>query len=409
MDFKKISIVGLGYIGLPTAAMFASKEVDVVGFDIDKNIVETINKGKIHIVEPGLQEIVKIAVDRSFLRASLEVIPADVFIIAVPTPLTLTKTPDLSHLEDAIRKIAPVLKSGNLVVLESTVPVGTTENIANLLSDLRPDLTFPNSFGTEQDVFIAHCPERVLPGNILSELQTNDRVIGGITEKCALKSKQLYEKFVNGKFLLTDIRTAEMAKLAENSFRDVNIAFANELSMLCKDFEIDVNKLIATANHHPRVNILKPGPGVGGHCIAVDPWFLVNTFGSDAKLIHEARMVNERKTEWVVTQIKVEVKKFKAKHKIQPKLACLGLAFKPDIDDLRESPSLKVYRNLIQLGYEVFAVEPNLNSHPDFKLFDLKLAISQSDIVVALVAHKEFRVIESSPKVLDFCGILSED
>ncbi|ENM3886805.1 UDP-N-acetyl-D-mannosamine dehydrogenase, partial [Vibrio cholerae] len=308
MSFETISIIGLGYIGLPTAAMFASRKKKVIGVDVNQHIVNTINKGKIHIVEPDLDMIVHAAVSEGYLKASTEVVSAEAFLIAVPTPFLPCKegevpAPDLSYIEAASKAIAPVLKKGDLVILESTSPVGTTEQMAVWLAEARKDLTFPQTHGSSADINIAHCPERVLPGHVVRELVENDRVIGGMTEKCSLRAVELYKTFVQGECVITNARTAEMAKLTENSSRDVQIAFANELSIVCDKLGIDVWELIKLANRHPRVNILQPGPGVGGHCIAVDPWFIVSSTPEDAKLIHTARKVNDSKPEWVIDKV----------------------------------------------------------------------------------------------------------
>ena len=367
MSFEKISVVGLGYIGLPTAAMFASKKVTVLGIDHNKLVVDTINRGEIHIVEPFLASMVQQVVNQGYLSAAIIPEPADAFLIAVPTPFKNSNNPipepDLTYIESAIQLISPVLKKGDLVILESTSPVGTTEKIAEWLSALRDDLVFPEQGSGECDVNIAHCPERVLPGKVVKELVENDRVIGGISERCSERASELYEIFVEGECVITNARTAEMSKLTENACRDVQIAFANELSMVCDNLDIDVWELISLANRHPRINILKPGPGVGGHCIAVDPWFIVSRSPEQAKLIFEARQVNMRKTQWAVDRIKAALAEISVKLNkpvAELKVAYLGLAFKPNIDDLRESPALEVVNRLIDVGARYVCVEPNV-------------------------------------------------
>lgn len=392
----KLCICGLGYIGLPTAAMFASHGVSVHGVDVNVHAVETINKGMIHIVEPGLGEVVRQAVKENMLNASTEVCEADAFIICVPTPFKgESHEPDLSYVESATAEIAPFLRKGNTVILESTSPVGTTERVAEILREMRPDLVMASENTDECDVFIAYCPERVLPGMIMTELVDNDRIVGGINRVSADKASDIYAVFVKGELLRTNARTAEMSKLTENSFRDVNIAFANELSLICDRLNIDVWELIALANHHPRVNILNPGPGVGGHCIAVDPWFIVSRTPDLAKLVHTARLVNDGKPEWVKQQVRNAI----AKLNRHCTIACLGLAFKPDIDDLRESPSVLIARDLAAEYPDcVVAVEPNITELP--KAFDgsgIRLVSTEealkADIILLLVDHREFRSI----------------
>lgn len=405
MNFRRICVVGLGYIGLPTAAMFASRKVEVVGLDINPLAVETINAGNIHIVEPDLEILVRSAVTEGYLKATLTAEPADAFLIAVPTPLKDGHEPDLAYIEAAAKAIAPVLESGNLVILESTSPVGATEKMSQWLAEARPDLSFPQDVGDEADINVSHCPERVLPGHVLRELVENDRIIGGMTERCAQRSVELYRSFVKGECLITDARTAEMAKLTENSFRDVNIAFANELSILCDKFGIDVWSLIRLANHHPRVNILQPGTGVGGHCIAVDPWFIVHAGGDDARIIRAAREINDYKTDWVIERILSECAQFSDAEGRQPRVACMGLAFKPNIDDLRESPALEVFQALVMNDIDVLAVEPNLDAHNSINLTDFRIAVAESDITVFLVGHDEFKGLSAGDRVLDFCGL----
>ncbi|OOF02128.1 UDP-N-acetyl-D-mannosamine dehydrogenase [Salinivibrio sp. MA440] len=392
----KICIVGLGYIGLPSAALLANRGYQVQGVDVSSEVVDTINRGEIHIVEPELDSFVRSAVNSGQLTASLKPEPADIFILAVPTPFHEGYVPNIDYVLDATRSIAPVVKAGDLVILESTSPVGTTEKVADVLREAGVDI---------EAVYIAHCPERVLPGHIMRELVENDRIVGGMTPVASEKVAEFYRTFVSGEVLVTTARTAEMAKLTENSFRDVNIAFANELSLLCDKFSIDVWELIRLANRHPRVNILQPGTGVGGHCIAVDPWFIVHEGGEDAQLIRTGRGVNTRKTEWVVERVQTEVARFKAEKGRVPQVACMGLAFKPNIDDLRESPALWVFQQLVAAGTHPLAVEPNLKSHASVSLTHWQEAAGKADLVVYLVAHQEFKDLEVEGQVLDFCGV----
>lgn len=400
MSFETISVVGLGYIGLPTAAMFASRKRKVIGVDVNEHAVNTINQGQIHIVEPELDMIVHAAVTEGYLYATIKPEPADAFLIAVPTPFKGNYEPDLSYIESAAKSIAPVLKKGDLVILESTSPVGATEQLAEWLAEARPDLSFPQQIGEEADINIAHCPERVLPGHVVRELVENDRVIGGMTPRCCERSIELYKCFVEGECVVTNARTAEMAKLTENASRDVNIAFANELSLICDELNINVWELIKLANRHPRVNILQPGPGVGGHCIAVDPWFIVSKTPEQAKLIHTARLVNDSKPEWVIEKVKAACFYVACQKDVSPSeltIACLGLTFKADIDDLRESPALEITKAIWrECKGKLLVVEPNINRLPDelvkegVVLSRVDAAIEKADVIVLLVDHKEF-------------------
>lgn len=404
MSFETISVIGLGYIGLPTAAVFASRKKKVIGVDVNQKAVDTINRGEIHIVEPDLDMVVHAAVTEGYLRAVTIPEPADAFLIAVPTPFKGDHEPDLGYIESASKAIAPVLKKGDLVILESTSPVGATEQMAEWMAQARPDLTFPQTHGEESDIRVAHCPERVLPGHVLRELVQNDRVIGGMTAKCSEKAAALYKTFVEGECVITNARTAEMCKLTENSFRDVNIAFANELSIICDKLDINVWELIRLANRHPRVNILQPGPGVGGHCIAVDPWFIVSKTPEQARLIRTAREVNDLKPQWVVDKVKLAVaENLLANPQKTAKdvvISCFGLSFKSDIDDMRESPAVNIANrlSLIHPG-KILAVEPNVSSLPTLladkvTLKDMNAALAESDIILLLVDHKEFKAIE---------------
>lgn len=382
---KTICVIGLGYIGLPTASLLGTKGYKVYGVDTTAHVVDTINQGKIHIVEPDLDILVKSAVQSGNLSAGLQPQKADVFVIAVPTPFKGDHQPDLSYVEAATRNIAPFVQPGNLVILESTSPVGTTDGIvARILRDAGHDV--------DNDVHVAHCPERVLPGRILTELVENDRIVGGINETSTQVAVEFYKTFVRGEVLATDSRTAEMAKLTENSFRDVNIAFANELSLICDKEGINVWNLIALANRHPRVNILQPGPGVGGHCIAVDPWFIVARTPALARLIRTAREVNDAKPEWVIHKVKTAADKFK-----RPVIGCLGLAFKADVDDLRESPAMEIVHKLKaeKIG-EILVSEPTLTKHPEFDLLPYEEVVARSDIVLLLVDHKQFRKLKAA-------------
>jgi|SaaInlLV_10m_DNA_2_1039722.scaffolds.fasta_scaffold00490_3 UDP-N-acetyl-D-mannosaminuronic acid dehydrogenase len=405
---KQICVIGLGYIGLPTAALLANRGYDVHGVDVVQSTVDIINRGEIHIVEPELDTFVKAAVNSGKLKADLKPCEADVFILAVPTPFHDGFVPNIDYIVSATKAIAPYVKENDIVILESTSPVGTTDTVEKILKAERPDLfKIQNSKLNIQksSIFVAHCPERVLPGQIMRELVENDRIVGGTTPEATEKTVEFYKTFVSGEVLSTDARTAEMAKLTENSFRDTNIAFANELSILCDKFEIDVWELIKLTNRHPRVNVLNPGAGVGGHCIAVDPWFIVHAGGADAKIIRTAREVNTYKTEWAIEKIKNEALVFEKENGRKAKIACMGLAFKPDIDDLRESPAVYITTTLINQGFEVLAVEPNINEHKDFDIVNYKVALEDADVVTFLVAHKEFKNLEIET-YLDFCGVL---
>jgi UDP-N-acetyl-D-mannosaminuronic acid dehydrogenase len=412
-----VSVLGLGYIGLPTAAILASKAVTVVGVDVNQKTVDTINQGKIHIVEPGLDVLVKSAVQNKYLKAVTRPEKADVFIIAVPTPLKSNNLADLSYIKTAAKLIAPVLERGNLVILESTSPVNTTEKLIEWMREERSDVSFPIFKDDEfaADIAVAHCPERVLPGNVIRELVKNDRIIGGVSAACAQRALKLYNIFVEADCLITDCRTAELSKLVENSFRDVNIAFANELSLICDKLGINVWNLIELANRHPRVNILQPGPGVGGHCIAVDPWFIVESSPEEAILIRTARLVNDSKPSFVLDKVNKAVKTTR-KNISELSIACLGLAFKPNIDDLRESPALSISQMIASMGFSsTFLVEPNINCIPnhfigkDFRLVDLEKAIYAADIVVLLVDHTPFKSMDLSlltgKQIIDTRGI----
>ncbi|MFL0802354.1 MAG: UDP-N-acetyl-D-mannosamine dehydrogenase [Agarilytica sp.] len=425
MPFNTISVVGLGYIGLPTAAMFAAYGKTVIGVDVNQRTVDTINRGEIHIVEPDLDAIVHKAVTDGKLKAVLVPEPADAFLIAVPTPFLPTANgsdipqPDLKYIQAAANSIAPMLKEGDLVILESTSPVGATEQMAEWLAEARRDLTFPKTHGDSSNIRIAHCPERVLPGHVVRELVENDRVIGGLTSSCSDAAIELYKTFVKGECVKTNARTAEMAKLTENSCRDVQIAFANELSIICDELNIDVWELISLANRHPRINILAPGPGVGGHCIAVDPWFIVSKAPEQSQLIHTARKVNDSKPRWVVDKVKLAIAEYLISHPEktakQITIACLGLAFKANIDDLRESPALNIAKEISTYHPgALIAVEPNIDKLPKelrstISLESLEVAMVESDIAVILVDHKEFKeknVDFKNKLIIDTKGIL---
>lgn len=397
----EVVTIGLGYIGLPTSALIASHGTNVLGVDINQKVVDTINQGKIHIVEPDLDEIVSKAVSDGFFQAATKPNFAEVYLIVVPTPFKGNHEPDISFVEAATKGVIPLLKKGDLYIIESTSPIGTTEKMQKLIYALRPEL--------EGYIHIAYCPERVLPGNVMHELVENDRVIGGVDEASTQKAISFYRKYVKGELHGTNARTAEMCKLIENSSRDSQIAFANELSLICDKADIDVWELIDLANKHPRVNILQPGCGVGGHCIAVDPYFIVSDYPAESKMIGTAREVNNYKSFWCAEKIQNEKLQFELKHGRKPKTALMGLAFKPNIDDLRESPAKYIAQKVLQNSNneEHFIVEPNIESHSVYKLTNYKEAVNKADIIVFLVSHKEFfRVDYSKDKVvLDFCGV----
>ena len=397
----QVVVLGLGYIGLPTAALIAQQGIKVLGVDIDKKIIDTINEKKIHIVEPELDKIVKKSIESGYLKVASTPHQGNVYIIVVPTPFKKKNEPDISFIEFATKSIIPLLKKNDLYIIESTSPIGTTEKMANFIFLKRPEL--------KDNLFMAYCPERVLPGNILYELIYNDRVIGGINERSAQVAIDFYKKFVKGMLHATNSRTAEMCKLVENSSRDVQIAFANELSMICDKAGIDVWKLIKLANKHPRVNILQPGCGVGGHCIAVDPYFIVSDYPEESKIIGKGREVNNYKSFWVAEKIKTKKLEYQLKYGNNPSVALMGLAFKPNIDDLRESPAKYIVQKVLQDDQdgEYYIVEPNIKNHNVFKLTDYQIAVAKADIICFLVSHNEFRdlKIPKNKKILDFCGI----
>lgn len=401
----KACFMGLGYIGLPTAIISSQHGINVCGVDINPKVVEKTNRGELHIVEPGLQDLLKKAVGSKSLVASTTPFESDVYLIVVPTPFKAKHEPDISYVESATKTVIPFLKEGDLFIIESTSPVGTTEKMAELIFAERPEL--------KGRIHIAYCPERVLPGNVIFELVNNDRVIGGIDDASADAAAQFYGKFVSGQLHKTNCRTAEMCKLVENSSRDVQIAFANELSMICEKAGINVWELISLANRHPRVNILQPGCGVGGHCIAVDPYFISSAFPNEAKIIAQARSINNYKSEWCVEKAKNAILSFELENGKKPQVALMGLAFKPNIDDLRESPAMKIAKHLVAEMPDVKfnIVEPNISSHPDFDIVDFQTAFEQSDIVVYLTAHKQFFMLpqEANDKlILDFCGVIKK-
>jgi len=402
MSAEKVTVIGLGYIGLPTAALLAQNGVMVQGVDINQEVVDTVNRGEIHIKEPELAQIVKDAVADNKLQALTEPVEADVYLIVVPTPFKDKNEPDISFVQSATEALIPLLKEDDLFIIESTSPVGTTEKITEQIYAKRPEL--------RGKIHMAYCPERVLPGNIMYELVHNDRVVGGIDEKSTREAVSFYQRFVEGEIHQTNARTAEMCKLVENSSRDVQIAFANELSLICDKAGIDVWELIGLANKHPRVNILNPGAGVGGHCIAVDPYFILSDFPLESQLIGKAREINNYKAFWVAEKIKTARLEYEVEHGKRPKLALMGLAFKPDIDDLRESPAKYIVQKVIQDSHndEIYVVEPNIESHRVFKLTGYREAIEKADIIAFLVAHSEFNNLKIPPEkiVLDFCGVI---
>ena len=411
---EKVCVIGLGYVGLPTAAVIASRGLKVTGVDTNGTAVDLINQGKVHIVEPDLDILVNGAVARGLLNAVGAPEEADAFIIAVPTPFTDGHKPDLRHLEKAARDIAPVLRKGNLVVIESTSPVGTTDTFSQWLSEQRGDLSFPHQAGHDADIQIAHSPERVLPGSVLLEMVRNDRVVGGITAHCAQRAAELYDLFVDGECHLTDARTAELVKLSENAYRDVNIAFANELSLVCDKLDIDVWDVVDLANRHPRVNILNPGPGVGGHCIAVDPWFIVDSAPDETPLIQAARKINDGKPAHIANRVREAADELGS-----PAIACLGLSYKANIDDLRESPAIEVVKHIAAWKDSLLVVEPNVSGLPEslretggIKQVPLEEALEAADILVLLVDHKEFHTIKASSldgkTVIDTRGVWRE-
>ena len=402
MNKPKVVMIGLGYIGLPTAALIAQSKIYVHGVDINPSIVETINAGKIHIVEPDLDTAVANAVSDGYLIADTKPVEANTYLIVVPTPFKAKNEPDISFVEAATKAIIPLLKEGDLYIIESTSPIGTTEKMMNLIYSQRSEL--------DGKLHIAYCPERVLPGNVMYELVNNDRVIGGVNEVSTDKAIEFYQEFISGKLHRTNARTAEMCKLVENSSRDVQIAFANELSLICDKAEINVWELIELANKHPRVNILQPGCGVGGHCIAVDPYFIVSDYPMESQIIGKAREINNYKSFWCAEKIQSTKLQFELKYGRKPSVALMGLAFKPNIDDLRESPAKYIVQKVLQdsNNEEYFIVEPNIDSHKVFKLTDYKKAVQQADIIVFLVAHNEFLslTIDNEKTIIDFCGVI---
>jgi UDP-N-acetyl-D-mannosaminuronic acid dehydrogenase len=395
-----VCVLGLGYIGLPTAAMLAGAGYPVTGVDVNERVVETVSAGEIHISEPGLAEVVAGAISSGRLHAGSSPVPADVFIICVPTPFSDDggiRTPDISYVQAAARSLSEVVAAGNLIVIESTCPVGTSEQIRDELAGVGLPM---------DEIRVAYCPERVIPGSILAELFSNDRIVGGVDPASTEAAESFYRGFVTGSVFTTTSRTAEMVKLVENSYRDVNIAFANEVSILSDHLEIDPWEVIALANRHPRVQILQPGPGVGGHCIAVDPWFIVARDPDTARLIRVARDVNDAKTEWVIAHVRATVAGLEVSLGRPVRVACLGLAYKPDVDDLRESPAVRVTEALADAGIEVLACEPNLETHPRFELHDCQDAVDGADLVVVLVRHRQFEDLSLGDKpMIDTCGL----
>ncbi|MEJ1121102.1 UDP-N-acetyl-D-mannosamine dehydrogenase [Phyllobacterium sp. CCNWLW109] len=410
IPFKTISIIGLGYIGLPTAATFATRGVSVIGVDVNEHVVTKLNDGKAHFSEPDLDILLEAAVSTGKLRAVMTPEPADAFILAVPTPFLEDKSADLSYIESAARSIAKVLKVGDLIVLESTSPIGTTQKVCEWIAEERPDLNLPNE-NNSGDISVAYCPERILPGRMVFELVENDRIIGGVSETCGTRAVELYKLFVRGALLKTRAPTAELVKLMENAYRDVNIAFANELSVLCEHMQMNVWEAISLANRHPRVNILSPGPGVGGHCIAVDPWFLISAAPDKTALMAAARQVNDSKPESVLVQVRSQMERFK-----RPVVACLGLAYKPDIDDLRESPAIHIVKSLANDDVKLLVVEPHIDALPKSLAGNKKIvmtsidqALLEADIIVLLVGHNAFKQIRRDTLlrriVIDTVGI----
>ncbi|MEN2489794.1 UDP-N-acetyl-D-mannosamine dehydrogenase [Flavobacterium sp. B11] len=401
MNTQKVVTIGLGYIGLPTSALMANNNISVHGVDINQNVVDTINAGKIHIVEPDLDQAVANAVKAGFFRADIKPVIADTYLVVVPTPFKEKNEPDISFVQAATKEIIPLLKEGDLYIIESTSPIGTTEKMMRYIFSKRPEL--------KDKIYLAYCPERVLPGNVMYELVHNDRVIGGIDEASTQKAISFYSQFVKGELHPTNARTAEMCKLTENSSRDVQIAFANELSLICAKADINVWDLITLANKHPRVNILLPGCGVGGHCIAVDPYFIVADYPMESKIIASAREINNYKSFWCAEQVKTAKLEFQIKNNRKPSVALMGLAFKPNIDDLRESPAKYIAQKVLQDAQdeEYYIVEPNIEDHKVFKISHYEEAAEKADIIVFLVAHDEFRKLSSLKNkiVLDFCGV----
>lgn len=398
----QVVALGLGYIGLPTSALIAAHNIPVHGVDISQSVVDTINAGKIHIVEPDLDQAVASAVASGFLKADIKPVAADAYLIVVPTPFKGgSHEPDISYIQAATEAILPLLKEGDLYIIESTSPVGTTERMRDFIFSKRPEL--------KDQLYIAYCPERVLPGNVMYELVHNDRVIGGVDDASTKKAVAFYQQFVKGELHTTNARTAEMCKLVENSSRDVQIAFANELSLICDKADIDVWDLIRLANKHPRVNILQPGSGVGGHCIAVDPYFITSEFPMESQIIGKAREINNYKAFWCAEKIKSTIQAFELKHNRVPSIALMGLAFKPNIDDLRQSPAIYIAQKVLQEANDetYFIVEPNIENHPYYKITSVEEAVKKADIVAFLVAHTEFKqlVVSDDKVVLDFCGV----
>lgn len=400
----KVVTIGLGYIGLPTSALIANNQIPVHGVDISQHVVDTINAGKIHIVEPELDKAVAKAVSEGYLKAGTKPVEADAYLVVVPTPFKGDHQPDISYVQAATEGIIPLLKEGNLYIIESTSPVGTTEKMMSLIFSKRPEL--------EGKIYLAYCPERVLPGNVMYELVHNDRVIGGVNEESTKKALSFYSQFVKGELHATNARTAEMCKLTENASRDSQIAFANELSLICDKADINVWDLIRLANKHPRVNILQPGCGVGGHCIAVDPYFLTADFPMESRMIAQARETNNYKSFWCAEKVKSARLEFELKNGRQPSIAIMGLAFKPNIDDLRESPAIHIAERVLQDSgdADMYIVEPNVHEHKVFKLTAYNDAVDKADIIVFLVAHNEFKTLEiaQGKLVLDFCGVTNK-